>query len=180
MITGRFGRSVTFATEQQRKLVREIVKQSRTPVKSRVIPSKVIDKYASKIGKIEPDVARVVEEERAEREIAMLENRANRMQKEIKNGPDDRAWIDKSKAKKKQNQDVAREKGKKARLKRKLDKLDPEQRQDIETASWVSRSAKKDKRPKKMRKVIEDNHQKIRGTRGGINKKKKKINGKKK
>jgi len=97
---GRFGRSVTFATEQQRKLVREIVKQSRTPVKSRVIPSKVIDKYASKIGKIEPDVARVVEEERAEREIAMLENRANRMQKEIKNGPDDRAWIDKSKAKK--------------------------------------------------------------------------------
>merc|ERR1711962_594490 len=58
---GRAGRSVSFATENQRKIVRDIVKQSRTPVKSRVIPSKVIDKYASKIGKIEPDVARVVE-----------------------------------------------------------------------------------------------------------------------
>ena len=50
--------------------------------------------------------------------------------------------------------------------------------------SWISREAKKAKRPQKMRKVIEDNHQKkpqkIRGTRGGINKKKKKINGKKK
>ena len=70
---GRSGRSVTFATEQQRKLVREIVKNSKNLVKSRIIPSKVIDKYASKIAKIEPDIAKVVEEENAEREIAMLE-----------------------------------------------------------------------------------------------------------
>ena len=56
-------RSVTFATEQQRKLVREIVKNSNNPVKSRIIPSKVIEKYASKIEALEPDIVKVVEEE---------------------------------------------------------------------------------------------------------------------
>ena len=77
--------------------MREIVQQSQNSVKSRVIPPKVIEKYASKIAKVEPDIVRVIEEERAEREIAMLENRANRMQKELTNGPEDRAWIEKSK-----------------------------------------------------------------------------------
>ena len=38
---GRAGRSVSFATESQRKIVREIVKQSRNPVKSRVVPPQV-------------------------------------------------------------------------------------------------------------------------------------------
>ncbi len=40
-ISGRAGRSVSFATESQRKIVREIVRQSRNPVKSRVVPSQV-------------------------------------------------------------------------------------------------------------------------------------------
>ena len=177
MLTGRFGRSVTFATEQQRKLVREIVKQSRTPVKSRVIPSKVIEKYANKISKIEPDVLRVVEEERAEREIAMLENRANRMQKELTDGPNDRAWIDKSKSKKKQNQEKGQEKGKKARMKRKLENLDPEEKEMMKTGDFVARSAKRARKPKKIRSVVENQHQ--RGSRGGANNKKK-MGGKKK
>merc|ERR1712039_990870 len=159
-----------FATEQQRKLVREIVKQSRTPVKSRVIPSKVIDKYANKISKIEPDVVRVVEEERAEREIAMLENRANRMQKELTDGPNDRAWIDKSKLKKKQNQEKGQEKGKKARMKRKLENLDPEEKEMMKTGDFVARSAKRARKPKKIRSVVENNSaakSAQRGSRGG-------------
>ena len=82
-LTGRAGRSVSFATEDQRKIVRDIVKHACRPVKARVIPPKIIDKYAKRIAGVETDVKRVLEEESAEREIAKLENRANRMQNEL-------------------------------------------------------------------------------------------------
>ena len=174
---GRFGRSVTFATEQQRKLVREIVKQSRTQVKSRIIPSKVIEKYAGKITKIEPDIAKVVEEERAERQIAMLENRANRMQKELTDGPNDRAWIDKSKMRKKGEKKEAAA-GKKARVKRKMENPDPEEWKMNKEADFYARAAKRARKPKRIRSIIENDGKKSnkgppRGVRGGKNAKKK-------
>ena len=80
---GRAGRSVSFATEDQRKIVRDIVKHARRPVKARVIPPKIIQKYVIRIADLEPDVARILEEEASEKEIAKLENRANRMQNEL-------------------------------------------------------------------------------------------------
>ena len=83
MILGRAGRSVSFATENQRKIVRDIVKHARRPVKARVIPPKIIQKYFKRIAELEPDVARILEEESAEKEIAKLENRANRMQNQL-------------------------------------------------------------------------------------------------
>lgn len=174
---GRFGRSVTFATEQQRKLVREIVKQSRNPVKSRIIPSKVIDKYAEKVAKIEPDVAKVVEEEAAEREIAMLENRANRMQRDLTEGPNTRVYIDKKSKKKGKDQAAQPEKGKKARMKRKMENIDPEERKMNQMADFQIREAKRAKRPKKIRSVVEGappgpKRKQARGSRGGANKKK--------
>ena len=185
LLSGRTGRSVTFATENQRKLVKEIVQQSRNSVKSRVIPPKVIEKYASKIAKIEPDIVRVVEEERAEREIAMLENRANRMQKELTDGPEDRAWIEKSK--KNANSKPKEEKGKKARMKRKLENMDPEVKEMSAAGDFAIRSIKRARKPKKLRMVVDktpfnkgnqDNEKKIRGSRGGVNiQKKKKMDG---
>ena len=83
MLLGRAGRSVSFATENQRKIVRDIVKHARRPVKARVIPPKIIQKYFKRIAELEPDVARILEEESAEKEIAKLENRANRMQNQL-------------------------------------------------------------------------------------------------
>ena len=164
--------------------MREIVQQSQNSVKSRVIPPKVIEKYASKIAKVEPDIVRVIEEERAEREIAMLENRANRMQKELTDGPEDRAWIEKSK--KNGNSKPKEEKGKKARMKRKLENMDPEVKEMSAAGDFAIRSAKRARKPKKLRMVVDktpfnkgnqDNDKKIRGSRGGVNIQKKKMGG---
>ena len=179
---GKSGRSVTFATEQQRKLVKEIVKSSRTPVKSRIIPTKVIDKFAGKIAKVEPDIARVVEEERAEREIAKLENRANKMQNDLKNGPADRAWIDNPKKQKKLQQQKAKVVGKKAKKKnyyqRAVANMDNEEREAFKLSEFTLREEKRSRRPKKLTMIDEDDHDrfknKTRGTRGGVNSQKKK------
>ena len=176
---GKSGRSVTFATEQQRKLVKEIVKSSRTPVKSRIIPSKVIDKFAGKIAKVEPDIARVIEEERAEREISKLENKANKIQNELKNGPADRAWIDKKKQKPKS---VPGKKAKKRNYyQRAVANMDQEEKEAFKMAEFEFRKNKRDRKQKKLHAVIEDDDKpfgKKRGTRGGVNtqKKKRKFN----
>ena len=176
---GKSGRSVTFATEQQRKLVKEIVKSSRTPVKSRIIPSKVIDKFAGKIAKVEPDIARVIEEERAEREISKLENKANKIQNELKNGPADRAWIDKKKQK---HKSVPGKKAKKRNYyQRAVANMDQEEKEAFKMAEFEFRKNKRDRKQKKLHAVIEDDDKpfgKKRGTRGGVNtqKKKRKFN----
>lgn len=79
---GKSGRSVTLVGETERKLLKEIVKQAKTPVKSRLVPPNVVLKFRDRIEKMEKDVARVMLEEQAEKElrIAELENhKANAM-----------------------------------------------------------------------------------------------------
>ena len=164
---GRSGRSVTFATEQQRKLVREIVKNSNNPVKSRIIPSKVIDKYASKIEALEPDIVKVVEEERSEREIAMLENRANRLQNELKNGPQDRKWVEKTKKKSTTSNNKEAAKGKKERKKRKLEGAEYD-RGDQDTADFIVRAAKRARKPKKITQGYDKPNQGFKQSHGGF------------
>ena len=52
-------------------------------MKARVIPPAIIQKYVKRIASLEADVTRILEEESAEKEIAKLENRANRMQNQL-------------------------------------------------------------------------------------------------
>merc|ERR1712032_1065260 len=90
---GRSGRSVSIAGEGERKMVKEIIKRARDPVKSRTINTDVVEKYKKKLAKLEEDIKRVLEEETAEREIAKLENRAGKMQNRINGQEDDRVWF---------------------------------------------------------------------------------------
>ena len=72
---GKAGRSVSLAGEGERKMVREIVKRARDPVKSRAINAEIQAKYKTKMEKLEDDVKLVLEEEKADREMAKCENR---------------------------------------------------------------------------------------------------------
>ncbi|TRY63930.1 hypothetical protein TCAL_00878 [Tigriopus californicus] len=85
---GRIGRSISLADEEHRKMVKEIIRSARDPVKNRVIPVTIVDKYMNKIKGMAEQVKTVMEEEQAEREIASLENKANRMENELKTGPE--------------------------------------------------------------------------------------------
>lgn len=91
---GRGGVSVSLAGENERNLVKDIIKQAKNPVKSRLIPIDIIEKYQTKLSALEPDVDRILSEEKAEREIAKLENRANRAEKLLKDEQqDNRSWF---------------------------------------------------------------------------------------
>lgn len=142
---GRTGRSVSLADEEHRKMVKEIIRNARDPVKNRILPQTVIDKYVKKITALNDRVKQVIEEEQAEREIAALENKANRLENQLKTGADasqpERVWFKPEKDKKK----LTKRKAKKA-----MAFEDEEDKQNYREAEFISRQAKRARKPKKM------------------------------
>ena len=92
---GRVGVSVSLAGEQERSLVKEIIKQAKNPVKNRIMPPDIIEKYNNKLKSLEPDVECILQEEMNERELAKMENRANRAEHLLNNEDDknQRSWF---------------------------------------------------------------------------------------
>lgn len=54
---GRAGISVSLADERERKLVKDIIKSAETPVKNRIIPTEILDKYNKKMDALEPEIS---------------------------------------------------------------------------------------------------------------------------
>lgn len=90
------------AGEQERSLVKEIIKNAKNPVKNRIIPPDIIEKYNKKLQSLEPDIEKILEEERNERELAKIENQANRVEKLLKdeNKTVQRTWFQTQKERK--------------------------------------------------------------------------------
>merc|ERR1712130_219573 len=101
---GRAGRSVSLAGEGERKMVREIVKRARDPVKSRTVNADIQTKYKTKLTKLEDDVNLVLEEEKADRELAKCENRAGKLQNQLAGSEDDRRWFQTKQQRKEEKQ----------------------------------------------------------------------------
>ncbi|KAK3603885.1 hypothetical protein CHS0354_042892 [Potamilus streckersoni] len=77
---GKKGRSITLVGEQERKLLKEVVKKAKTPLKSRIIPQEVITKYRDKIESLEEDIKQLFEQEKEEKEMRSMENQVNKAQ----------------------------------------------------------------------------------------------------
>lgn len=77
---GRSGRSVSIAGEKERKMVREIIKRARDPVKARVIPSEIVEKYKKKLKEIDEDAKHIINEEAADKQLTMLENKTKHLE----------------------------------------------------------------------------------------------------
>ncbi|XP_015429519.1 PREDICTED: probable ATP-dependent RNA helicase DDX27 [Dufourea novaeangliae] len=181
---GRVGVSVSLAGEQERSLVKEIIKNAKNPVKNRIIPPDIIEKYNKRLQSLEPDIRKILEEERNEREIAKMENQANRVEKLLKNADnknEQRSWFQtqkerkeeqeklaltekrpKSKEKKQQNKEpsniVEEKKKKKGSKEPKKETAEDRANKELEKiAAYQARLAKKKNKQKKIRTVVEDN-----------------------
>lgn len=101
---GRGGVSVSLAGEQERSLVKEVIKQAKNPVKNRIIPPDIIEKYNKKLQSLEPDVEKILQEEKSERELAKVENEANRVEKllKVEDDKEKRSWFQSKKERKKE------------------------------------------------------------------------------
>ena len=166
---GRAGRSVSIAGEGERKMVKEIVKRARDPVKSRTINVDVVDKYKSKLSKLEEDINRVLEEEKAEKEIAMLENRAGKLQNRINGNEDDRVWFQTKQQRKEEKMKLKQQMKDPTNTKRKMKKKsesmkpqDPIQAKEMKKfqndADFITREAKRKRKLSKIRSFNDDDN----------------------
>ena len=141
------------------------MKRARDPVKSRTVNGDILTKYRSKLGKLEDDVKLVIEEEKADKELAKCENRAGKLQNQLA-GEEDRAWFqtkqqrkDEKQALKKKLKDPTFTK-QKQKKKAEVNITDPvearEMKQMNNEADYVARGAKRARKLKKIRSVIDD------------------------
>ncbi|XP_041081222.1 probable ATP-dependent RNA helicase DDX27 isoform X1 [Polyodon spathula] len=170
---GKVGRSVSLVGEQERKMLKDIVKQAKTPVKARVLPQEVILKFRDRIEKLEQDIYAVMRLEREEREMTRSEAQISSAQKRL--GPREeesrleRTWFQSNEERKRdkmakalQDFDLAL-RGKKKRQKflqdRKKKELSAEDRAQFEmlkSQMYAERAAKRSRKPKRARAMPED------------------------
>uniref|UniRef100_A0A182LZQ2 RNA helicase n=1 Tax=Anopheles culicifacies TaxID=139723 RepID=A0A182LZQ2_9DIPT len=81
---GKAGVSVSLAGEQERKIVKEIVKNAISSVKNRIIPQDIIEKYRKKLAALEPEIEHVLAEERAEKLLRQTENQLTSAERKLK------------------------------------------------------------------------------------------------
>ncbi|XP_033126075.1 probable ATP-dependent RNA helicase DDX27 [Anneissia japonica] len=163
---GRSGRSVTLVGEKERKLLKEIVKRAKQPVKSRVVPVDVIKKYSDKIEGMEDDVERVATMELEEKELRTSENQLNRAKAMLDNSRatdnQKRVWFQNHKQKMQSKVNQVLDKSgldKKSKRKKgggnfKKEKTTAEGRVMVEIEKsqlFAARAAKRDRKGKRLR-----------------------------
>ncbi|XP_065828149.1 probable ATP-dependent RNA helicase DDX27 [Oscarella lobularis] len=105
---GRWGRAVTLVGEKDRKLLKEIVKKAKVPVKSRIVAPEVILKYKQKVNQLESDVKVLLKQEAEEKEMKFAEMEVSKAKnliehkEEISRRPQ-RTWFESSQQKRKAN-----------------------------------------------------------------------------
>ena len=91
---GKAGISVSLVGENERKIVKEIVKNAEKSVKNRIIPIEIIEKYKKKLLTKEPEIMDILDQEAAERQLAKTENLLNRTTNKLANAAEDkREWF---------------------------------------------------------------------------------------
>jgi len=148
---GKAGRSITLVGEKERKMLKGIVKNASVPVKNRIIPPEVIERYKKKIEELEKDIKDILKQEETEKELRIADMQVKKAQNlivhrdEIMSRPV-RTFI---KPEKKQNS-----KKSDAKTKQRKD-LDEDERKVLHLQEFQKRSIKRDMKPKRTR-VFED------------------------
>uniref|UniRef100_A0AAQ5WW58 RNA helicase n=1 Tax=Amphiprion ocellaris TaxID=80972 RepID=A0AAQ5WW58_AMPOC len=167
---GRSGRSVSLVGESERKMLKEVVKSAKNSVKARVLPPEVILKFRDLISKLEKDVEAVMKLEREERELAASEAKLSAAQKRLDGSAScqsQRVWFQTQQERKQmskalQDFDLAL-RGKKKRQKflkdGKKKEATAEERAQFEILKaqmFAERAAKRERRPKRARAMMEE------------------------
>ncbi|NXD67415.1 DDX27 helicase, partial [Eolophus roseicapillus] len=174
---GRAGRSVSLVGEEERKMLKDIVKTAKTAVKARILPQDVILKFREKIENLEKDVYAVLCLEREEREMQQSEAQISKAKKQLETGRQEtvvegleRSWFQTREEKKKEKLAKALQefdlalRGKKKRKKFMQDRqkkvqMTPEERSQFEilkSQMYAERLAKRNRRAKRARVLPEE------------------------
>ncbi|CAG0918810.1 unnamed protein product [Notodromas monacha] len=138
---GRVGRSVSLVGEKERRLFREIIRNSKNPVKSRSIPSEVIAKFKQDLEDMSVEAERILEEEATDKELKRADNtvcRADQIMNNKEPPAPGREWFEKRGQKRPQeDQPMEPMSGrKKKRLEDKQHRLQKKLSKEVHPLNW--------------------------------------------
>lgn len=170
---GRSGVSVSIATELDRKIIKQIIKRARNPVKNRIVPPDIVAKYKEKVAAVESEMRGILDEEKEEWLLNKADKeleRSKRMMGAAKGEGEasdtkkkhSRSWFQTQRqrqAEKKRSKEIFEAKVAGGKLSKKKRKQDEEQQvvkkkmQRIESSQ--ARFSKKSQRPKRIRAMAD-------------------------
>lgn len=171
---GKSGRSVTLVGEKERKLLKDIVKKAKTPLKTRVVPPEVVSKYRDRIVGFEQDIVEIEQQEKEEKELRATENQMNKAkrileeQKEGNHSDAKRVWFQSHKERMAEKANLRlgdplqlpdTKKNKKNKKKAAVSAPTPEDRAKFEiekAAQYQAKASKKSFKQKRIRAFTED------------------------
>ncbi|XP_049517563.1 LOW QUALITY PROTEIN: probable ATP-dependent RNA helicase DDX27 [Dermacentor silvarum] len=172
---GKSGRSVSMVGEQERKLLKEIVKASQDTVKQRILPPDVVAHFREKIAGLEQELESILQEEKAEKELGVIEKEVEKaselVNKKAANEPP-RTWFQTPKEKFREQVQLKLGKHSKHTLKRlkippRAQNAEDRVSRELEkTAQYQARLAKRAKKPKRTRAVTENDGTKAHPPKG--------------
>ncbi|XP_013779862.1 probable ATP-dependent RNA helicase DDX27 [Limulus polyphemus] len=80
---GHSGRSVSMVGESERKLLKEIIKKARNPVKHRIVPQVVVSHYHDRIASLENNIEQILKTEKVEKEINLSDQKIKKVEEMI-------------------------------------------------------------------------------------------------
>ncbi|GAB6025752.1 hypothetical protein CHUAL_011735 [Chamberlinius hualienensis] len=160
---GRGGRSITLVGENERKVLKEVIKKAKNPVKSRLIPSDAISKFRDRIEGLEKDIKRIIREEEEEKELRISELKAHKAEKIIEHHKEilsrpKRTWFQSHKERmlEKESQRLTKKTKKDDKRKTAFTPDDRIQNELKKAMEYQARVAKRKRKPQRIRAVVED------------------------
>ncbi|XP_055891864.1 probable ATP-dependent RNA helicase DDX27 [Biomphalaria glabrata] len=153
---GKSGRSVTLVGEKERRILKEVVKQAKTPLKTRIIPQDVITKFRNRIAELEEDIKAIQSEQREESQMRAVENKMQKAQNLLDSNTEgqQRGWFQSYKERKMEKAKLRLSERDAKEVKKTRKKLTAEDRVNFELTKsqlYSIRAAKKSHRAKPLK-----------------------------
>ena len=146
---GKFGRSITLAGEQERKLMKDIVKQSKGPVKNRVTPAEIISTYVPTCSQLKATGTRFLKQEGEEKAMRIANMELSKAQNMIQHEEE----IFSRPARQFMQKETTKTKPQKKKKPRKLEGEDFVIKKE---QLFQKRDARRTSRPQRIRAVVEE------------------------
>ncbi|GMR52292.1 hypothetical protein PMAYCL1PPCAC_22487 [Pristionchus mayeri] len=170
---GKAGRSISLVAEDDRKLLKEIVKSNADrAMKQRLVAPEVVQAYKDKIEGLEESIEKIEEDEKVERQLRIAEQEQKNVELKLngeKTEREGRVWFKKPTELDRIKKKAERKRVQKEEQKKQMAERTPEERAAERTAAFQARKIKRDKKPQRMRAVVEDDERpkKAGGKQGG-------------
>uniref|UniRef100_A0A0K0DJV3 ATP-dependent RNA helicase DDX27 n=1 Tax=Angiostrongylus cantonensis TaxID=6313 RepID=A0A0K0DJV3_ANGCA len=152
---GRAGRSISLVGEDDRKLLKEIIRTNpdRT-LKQRIVAPEVVEAYRQRIDSLEESIRQIDLEEKEEKELRLAEIAMRKTEEKLETGTTERegrVWFKKATEGERERRRAEKKLLKKEALKRKQEQKTPEQIRLEHEMAFLAREAKRARRRKNQR-----------------------------